>query len=128
MNDFPPCDFCNSSGLVTVYHRFYEGSQLVTWEHTGRDGEVKMIRSAGTVSAHCSCGLGQWMRGKTAAELLPRIPDLADVLAGRTNYQLDDPTIEMDAPEPTESARAFLRRWTATLPARLKPNLERTNP
>lgn len=111
MDDYPPCEICGKSGLVTVYHRFYEGSQVVIWEHTDKFGQVHSIKSAGTVSAHCSCGLGQWMRSQTKEELRARIPDLLDVLAGRTNYQLDDPTVEAFGPEPTPAAASFLRKW-----------------
>lgn len=110
------CEHCGGTGMVTVYHRYYEGSQMVTWEHTDRGGEVHAIRSAGTISAHCVCPKGVWMRENTDPELLPRIPDLADVLAGRTNYQATDPTDVMELAGPTEAAEAFLRRWKAGMP------------
>ncbi len=116
MDNFPPCDHCGKSGMVTVYHKFYEGSQTVLWEHTDRFGEVRTIKSAGTVSAHCSCGLGQWMRSQTAEDLRSRIPDLADVLTNRTNYRATDPTEEMYGPNPTPEALAFERKWKRGLP------------
>jgi len=103
-------------GLVTVYHRFYEGSQDVYYEHTGRGGEVRTIKAAGTVAAHCMCRLGEWMRDNTEEKIRERIPSLIDVLARRTNYQATDPTEDMDMAEPTEAARVFLARWKRGLP------------
>lgn len=111
MEGYAPCKICGSTGLVTVYHRFYEGSQSIIWEHTDKFGEVHSIKSAGTVSAHCSCGLGQWMRSQTTEELRARIPSLLDVLANRTNYRATDPTEEAFGPEPTPAAVAFERKW-----------------
>lgn len=102
--------------MATVYHRFYEGSQAVYWEHTDKFGEVRTIRSAGTISAHCLCSLGEWMRSQTDPKLLERIPSLIDVLANRTNYQATDPTEDMEMAGPTPEATAFLRRWKAGLP------------
>ena len=116
MDILKPCEYCGGTGLVPVYHRFYEGSQTVLWEHTDRHGEVHTIRSPGVVAAHCLCSKGDWIRNQTKEELLPRIPLLLDVLAGRTNYLRDDPTEEMlIGPEPSEHAAAFLRRWKAGL-------------
>ncbi len=106
-----PCEHCHGAGLVTVYHKFFEGSQTVIWEHTDASGEVHSIKSAGTVSAHCLCTLGEWMRSQTKDDLRERIPSLLDVLANRTNYRAIDPTTEMYGPEPTPEAVGFLRKW-----------------
>ena len=110
------CEHCGGMGLVTVYHRFYEGSQDVYYEHTGRGGEVRTIKAPGTIAAHCMCRLGEWMRDNTEEKIRERIPSLIDVLARRTNYQATDPTDEMDMTLPTSEALAFLRRWKAGLP------------
>lgn len=114
---FRQCEHCGGAGLVTVYHRFYEGSQLVSWEHADARGEVHTIRSAGTVAAHCVCPKGVWMRDNTEDRIRERIPTLADVMANRTNYRATDPTDEtLTYSEPSPQAVAFIRRWRAGLP------------
>lgn len=109
---FPPCEICEGAGMVTVYHREYRGDPTVYREIVDPHGEVKKIRVAGTVNAHCQCGLGEWMRSKLPEDLQKRIPRLADVVANRTNYQFDDPTF--DAESFPEGASRFLQAWRDT--------------
>ena len=70
-----------------------------------------------TCSAHCTCALGRWMRSRIAlqdAAMLRRIPDLLDVMGGRTRWSFDDPTRYRDQITGSE-ASAMIREKLAEL-------------
>lgn len=80
------CEHCGGLGLTTVYHP------------TGSD---PLHRSPASAASHCSCRMGRWIRARIAAscpDLLPRIPDLAEILAGRTGWLIDCPTLATFTP------------------------------
>lgn len=45
-------------------------------------------RSATTTKAYCLCPAGQWMRDRAPADLIRRMPDLAEVLEGKTTWMM----------------------------------------
>ncbi len=88
------CRHCGGHGLVTVYHRRYEGHPVIADQEPDKPPRC----FAAVVMAHCECKMGEWMRERTTPEICDRIPDLKAVLAGRTDWSIDDPTI----PEPPD--------------------------
>ena len=80
--EFHDCGYCEGAGFVTVYHRLYNGSRTI---------ELRNKLLAGVVTAHCNCTLGRQLRARTDPETVLRMPDLADVISGRSRYLLDDP-------------------------------------
>jgi len=82
---FPDCQYCSGIGFVTVYRSDYQGSRVIF----GSGGLRGM--SPGSVNAHCICKLGRQLRARTSSDVLGRIPDLGEVLAGRTRWILGDP-------------------------------------
>jgi hypothetical protein len=81
------CDRCGGCGLTTVY----------------RSREIEGKRIPPTVGAYCVCAFGRWIRGNHAArspELLRRIPDLANVLAGRSFWLAEMPRPELESDPP----------------------------
>ncbi len=75
------CKHCGGDGLVPVYHRNYEGFLIMAEEFPG------------IVAAHCECRYGHWIRSNCPFALKARYPALGDVLAGGTEWLIDDPTI-----------------------------------
>ncbi|MDR3639045.1 MAG: hypothetical protein P4L84_34895 [Isosphaeraceae bacterium] len=71
------CDRCGGMGLTTVWRR------LPVPE-----------RTPATVAAHCVCALGRWMRRYWERDpaMLRRIPDLDDVLNGRSVWLAEEPS------------------------------------
>jgi len=100
------CPHCAGSGQAIVFDRDYDGRHVVEREcHV--HGEAKVIPYAMTVSAHCVCAMGRWMRGRIRdLDVLARTPDFADVLAGRSRWLAQDPTRDEDG----EYAWDFVRR------------------
>lgn len=86
------CPRCSGEGWTTAFHPRYDGRQVLTVEITDPDGELRRVSTPGRVSAHCDCAMGRWMRSQTDGELARRIPDVVDVLAGRSRWLLEDPT------------------------------------
>jgi hypothetical protein len=39
-----------------------------------------------TTTVHCLCPFGEWMRARAGAEIVKRMPDLALVLEGKTDW------------------------------------------
>ena len=105
------CDWCKSTGFVTVYHRAYRGICPVWVEWVDRAGEVHLRREPGTIAAHCSCNLGDWMRVRTEPAVVARIPTMGDVIMGRTPYQLERWDAEDGPADLSESAGTFLAGW-----------------
>lgn len=99
------CEHCGNgtkgAGMVTVYHPEPDAARKIP----------------ATVAAHCVCPAGRWLRktlgGKDAA-ILRRIPDLADVLEGRS-YYVAFPLVPFD-----ESGRFAGRHTPAAMLAALK--------
>ncbi len=52
--------------------------------HCGGEGLVIIDGARSTVAAHCVCPMGRWMRGRTAQDMIRRIPDYADYLRDRS--------------------------------------------
>lgn len=70
-----PCERCDDSGLVSVYRR-----------------PPVPVGTPANVNAHCVCPMGRWMRkriGQQTPGLLRRIPDLRDILDGRSVWQFE---------------------------------------
>lgn len=88
------CPYCAGSGQATLFAADFDGRRVVEREAVVR-GEVKWVRTATIAVAHCACPMGRWMRSKSGRDILPRIPDLNDVLAGRTRWLAHDPTGDM---------------------------------
>jgi hypothetical protein len=87
------CPRCSGGGQVMVFDRDYDGSRTIERDGVVR-GEIKKVKFAAVVSAHCVCPIGRWMRSKTSRDLMGRIPDLADVLAGSGRWVAEDPTAD----------------------------------
>ncbi len=100
------CPHCRGHGLVTVFHPGYGGLPIV--DVVGAGGEVRQI--PGRVSAHCVCPVGRWMRARTEEATLPRIPDLAPVVEGRSRWTMHDPTTP-DLPEGCSEGMTFTEFW-----------------
>lgn len=83
------CPHCHGHGLATIFHPDYVGDALlVRPEMEGRERYAVARRSA-----HCVCAMGRWMRSKTRdLDVLSKIPDLTDILAGRSRWLAADPT------------------------------------
>ncbi len=52
--------------------------------HCGGEGMAMVDHPPGRVAAHCVCPMGRWMRGRTAQDMIRRIPDFADHLRDRS--------------------------------------------
>lgn len=104
------CEWCNFSGLITVYHREYRGHPTIHVEHVDRFGEIHTQRVPGTLAAHCSCALGSWMRDRLDIAERRRFPLFSDVINGRSAYVFERPDLEDDGGI-SDEARTFIRRW-----------------
>ena|SRR5271166_2746758 len=78
------CPHCEGHGIVTVYLPEYDGSAI----GVRPDGERFVTR----VAAHCGCRFGVWIRSHNTPEIQRRMPFVADILDGRSRWQLSDPT------------------------------------
>lgn len=85
------CEHCSGSGQAIVFDPDYTGRRVVD-RQVIRHGEITTKRYAMVVSAHCICPMGRWLRSRTERETMDRIPDLADILAGRSRWLANDPT------------------------------------
>ena len=99
------CPYCSGEGTCQVFDPGFDGRRVVLRDVAMR-GELKRAMYAMVIGAHCICPMGEWVRSKSERDILDRIPDLADVLAGRSRYQAQDPTGEGPSP------------WYAGQPAR----------
>jgi hypothetical protein len=75
------CPHCSGEGLVIV------------WQ-PGPDPMRADPRAVPTCAAHCTCPHGRWIRrrlGEQDRDLLRRVPDLAEVLEGRTAWRPRNP-------------------------------------
>jgi hypothetical protein len=101
------CQHCDGGGFARVYYPEYRGNPAEELPVMER-GEVVRRLIPVAVSAHCVCALGRWMRSKIRElDLLARIPDLADVLAGRSRWLAREPTRgERGECRPIEPGRA----------------------
>lgn len=110
------CEYCHGDGQVQVYDPMYDGRSVVDRDCVVK-GEVRNIPFAMRVVAHCSCAMGRWMRSKTPVDLLPRIPDHVDVLAGRTRWMPMDPTSDGPVifPEGVSNYREYWRYLVAMM-------------
>ncbi len=84
------CERCCGSGQVLVYDRRYAGRRIGESEVVVR-GEIRPVQVGMVAAAQCVCEMGRWMRGRTEAEMLSRIPDLEAVLAGDSRWLAEDP-------------------------------------
>lgn len=88
------CPYCSGSGQAVVFRRRYDGRRVQDLEVVHR-GEVVTRPMPMAVAAHCICPMGEWMRSKIRdLDILSRVPDLSDVLAGRLRWLAEDPTGE----------------------------------
>ena len=103
------CPLCDLTGLVTIYHKNYDGKPTITVKN--HNGEVREARAR--VAAHCSCEVGKWIRSCTAPDALPRIPQIRDILTGTLkNWSPIDPT-EPECDDMQEPNWKDFRRWLA---------------
>ena len=93
--DSQDCKYCQGSGLVTVYAPNYDGSPFAI--------TASGIKYASRVVAHCFCPLGRFIRAATKEDVRRRIPEVSNVLDGRSRWLLVDPT--GDNPISTSSRR-----------------------
>lgn len=97
------CPHCSGQGMTTVYHP--------------QPDPVNRVPES--VSAHCVCPAGRWIRrriGETDAILLRRIPDLADVIERRTAWLLEMPGAD-DYLDASGDGFALIRRLSASFKA-----------
>lgn len=97
------CPHCSGNGQLMVFWPGYRGLRVEDRECLTRGGEVITRPWPMIVAAHCICLMGRWMRAKTEPELLPRIPDLADILAGRSRWLARDPMGDTPCNSPAPS-------------------------
>jgi hypothetical protein len=69
------CEYCSGEGLVTVFHP-----------------DPKGARQPPSTSADCVCPLGRSIRDRRKPSDARRILDLADVLAGKSAWRLEEAT------------------------------------
>jgi hypothetical protein len=80
------CEHCGGEGLATAFHP--------------RPGWALANRRPVQVAATCVCPLGRWIKRRHAQDspvLCGRIPDLADVLDGRSRWRAEIPAEEVRA-------------------------------
>jgi hypothetical protein len=80
------CEHCGGEGLATVFHP--------------RPSWALANRRPVQVAATCVCPLGRWIKRRHAQDspvLCGRIPDLADVLDGRSLWRAEIPAEEVRA-------------------------------
>ena len=73
------CPYCQGTGWV----------RLVRRRKPGPDQPIAATARPPHSSVHCLCPLGEWLRCRTPPDLLGRMPDLAAVLAGRAQWDLE---------------------------------------
>ena len=127
------CERCGGTGLATVYRRAPEGPlcnhcrQPVDADLVCRRCRPSARPVPASVSAHCGCRMGRWVRRRqllTCREAHDRTPDLVDVLEGRSKCWRHDPP---EAPvgvaalarelTPAGMVRALVERARAERPA-----------
>lgn len=109
------CPRCGGGGLVTVYHPRYDGRHVVVVEAADARGELRRVQQPGTAAAHCACPVGRWMRARVGMDVARRMPDLCDVLDGKSRWLADDPTLG-DVAMP-EGATTHRELWRAIVEA-----------
>ena len=73
------CPYCSGSGWVGLVRR----------RKPGPDQPMSAATRAPRSQVHCLCPIGEWMRCRTPLDLIGRMPDLAAVLAGRAQWDLE---------------------------------------
>lgn len=86
------CPHCGGNGLATVYRPEYQGRAVEQLQVVRGGGEVEIEAVVVRTVAHCCCPLGQWMRSNVGDDARRRIPDVITILAGRSLWDLRDPT------------------------------------
>lgn len=79
------CENCAGSGFASIFDPRYRGIPYELF-----NGRNVLLRTV----AFCVCNAGRWVYynyQKRNAEAFRRMPDLHDVIAGRTRWQLQDP-------------------------------------
>lgn len=104
------CEWCEGTGLATIYHRDYTGEPTVLVEQP--DG--RMFRFIGRCVIACGCEYGRWILSRSKPEDAKRLGGFEDVQAGRTDYSGLDPTAlpDRDIPQTTDW-RAHVAAWSA---------------
>jgi hypothetical protein len=93
------CPYCGGGGLARVYDPRYRGRAVASVVvRVEPDGTAVRRNFAMAVMAHCLCPNGRDMRRRLTTEQARGIPDLEDVLAGRTRWLAADPTEDRHAP------------------------------
>lgn len=80
------CPYCEGRGMTRVVRPEWKGGSIGLVPIPGRPGQVE--RAAVAVNAHCICPFGRWMRWRLDSDMQDRIPDLSDVLEGRSIWRL----------------------------------------
>lgn len=96
------CKLCGGDGQVVVFHSKASGSRverLFYGELDDDDREVH-VPTAMEVTAHCVCPMGRWIRERASPEMRRCIPDVSDIIQGRSRWLLsppgDDTTSQVD--------------------------------
>lgn len=79
------CERCGGCGLTTV------------WEPE----PSREAKRPPAVAAYCVCAYGRWVRGNHQAkspDVFRRVPDLAEVIAGRSRWLVEAPSVSLSAP------------------------------
>lgn len=101
-DDSKGCKHCFGQGLAIVYA-------------PAPDPDKKI---APDVSAYCVCPLGRWIEKdhiEKSADVHKRTPDLANVLPGRSFWQLNPPGFDIPANRPAVAVAATIRLFTAAI-------------
>ena len=93
------CQWCEGTGLATLYRKGYEGSTTMIVEEVNRiTGEVKSRRVPGRVTVHCrECQFGEDRWQQFGEDDRRKLWTTRHLMSGRMNYllehyQTEDPT------------------------------------
>jgi hypothetical protein len=83
------------SGFALLFHPQFTGSNVLEIER--EDKTIKRIPAV--IAAHCVCPIGRWKRERASDEVRERIPDLAEVDAGKFLWLTENPALAAFDPD-----------------------------
>jgi len=103
------CEWCEGSGLATVYHRLYDGGATV--EVPEPDGSTRTIKAR--VSVACCCPFGRWIlaRNQNDPKAARALGGIEAVIEGRSDYLGVDPRTIDGHGEPPRDWRKHAADW-----------------
>ncbi len=107
------CRLCGGCGQAIVFHPMWDGSRVVDVPRGELDAEGNEISipTAMEVAAHCRCALGRWIRARTDRDMIARIPDVSEILAGVSLWLLDPPGVDLERAADPGVMKRFFKGW-----------------